>query len=308
MTDSFPGGVTVFTNAQAALLPFTLTKAVTLLGRLDKTNGVAELPVPKPKCKQAKTAQDQSAKPSKAMISIVDRKREGPRHGKRALSLMTANTATFAISVKFTHPSALPSLMAEPWRQKSTVSDLLIQPIVKDARRHDQYSNVVVPNVFCVPSLSINWLSVYRLVQAGRRVLFDHHACPVTKGNHRLPVSMTVVQDGVYVVIACATLASLVRSLVRISAQRTSCSMCCVGRVYGLAHKDAAAATGDFLVNIARQARVSAAEIQVVRTDGGSEFRTQDFRQLVAQLGPYHQRSTRTPMVPKTRSTTWTMN
>ncbi|KAI9981684.1 hypothetical protein PInf_009441 [Phytophthora infestans] len=91
MTDSFPGGVTVFTNAQAALLPFTLTKAVTLLGRLDKTNGVAELPVPKPKYKQAKTAQDQSAKPSKAMISIVDRKRKGPRHGKRALSLMTVH-------------------------------------------------------------------------------------------------------------------------------------------------------------------------------------------------------------------------
>ncbi|KAE8876583.1 hypothetical protein PF005_g14085 [Phytophthora fragariae] len=65
-------------------------------------------------------------------------------------------------------------------------------------------------------------------------------------------------------------------------------------RVYGLKTKDEAdVRVADFLAFVERQSAVPPNGLQVLRTDGGGEFQTRDFRDLVATNGPRHQRSVR---------------
>ncbi|KAE8959628.1 hypothetical protein PR001_g30657, partial [Phytophthora rubi] len=65
-------------------------------------------------------------------------------------------------------------------------------------------------------------------------------------------------------------------------------------RVYGLKTKDEAdVRVADFLAFVERQSAVPPNGLQVLRTDGGGEFQTRDFRDLVATNGLRHQRSVR---------------
>jgi len=65
-------------------------------------------------------------------------------------------------------------------------------------------------------------------------------------------------------------------------------------KVYGLKTKDEAGArTADFMSYIKRQSTVPIQNLKVVRTDGGGEFKTTDFRDLIARQGLLHQHSVR---------------
>ncbi|KAJ0398347.1 hypothetical protein ATCC90586_006770 [Pythium insidiosum] len=65
-------------------------------------------------------------------------------------------------------------------------------------------------------------------------------------------------------------------------------------KIYGLRSKDQAdSKIEEFLQYVARQASVPASELKVIRTDGGGEFKTEDFRKLIAAQGLHHQHSVR---------------
>jgi hypothetical protein len=65
-------------------------------------------------------------------------------------------------------------------------------------------------------------------------------------------------------------------------------------QVYGLKTKDEAGKYAkEFVRYLQRQSRVHIGELKVVRSDGGGEFKTHDFRELVEQQGLLHQHSVR---------------
>ncbi|KAE9040779.1 hypothetical protein PR002_g4791 [Phytophthora rubi] len=82
-----------------------------------------------------------------------------------------------------------------------TVGDLHIQTLVKDGNSRTKYYDLVIPNVFYVPSLPITLLSVFRLVQAGNTVLFDSDAWTITQGKNRRQILRAVQVDGIYEVV-----------------------------------------------------------------------------------------------------------
>ncbi|KAE8884497.1 hypothetical protein PF005_g11401 [Phytophthora fragariae] len=63
------------------------------------------------------------------------------------------------------------------------------------------YIYLIVPNVYYVPGISTTLLSVFRLIQAGKHVLFDNKSWSVTRGKQRRPILEAVSVDGVYEVV-----------------------------------------------------------------------------------------------------------
>jgi hypothetical protein len=79
----------------------------------------------------------------------------------------------------------------------TTVGDLRIQMLVETGSQ-SRFHDIVVPNVYYVPTLPITLLSVFRIVQAGNHVVFDSSSWIITKGRANQVVLRATPVDGVY--------------------------------------------------------------------------------------------------------------